>query len=408
MFAPGFAPYAASENLVNSKLALAMINRGWDVSIISARDEGFNYGTDWVEPWLKLKQYTHEVTYEFGKPLNRVFQRLWSTIKIGYPIVRVRWAWEAMKLALDLHEKKPFNFVLSRSISCAAHLPAIAFTRKTSVPWIANWNDPPSFYLPPPYNPKKSFLNRFIWKRYYRDALLHADVNTFPCERLARYIMKSVNLEVLNNVQIIPHLTLDEFQPIKRGMNGSFKLCHAGNLSSERDPIIFLTAFKRLIISESSESDIKFEIIGVENVELNNIINNLGLQGHVTFTGGLGYLEALNKMTDSDVLVIIEAGCKTGIFLPSKLMDYVQVGRPILSVSPIEGTIKDILSIHGGGVAVDCTSLEDVYAGLKELYDSWKKNRLTDYLSKSLFYVFSAKAVLDSYEKLFSELSATT
>jgi len=404
VFSPGFAPYAASENLVNSKLALAMINRGWDVTVISARDEGFKYSSEWVEPWLRLEDRTHEISYDFGKPLNRFLQRIWYSIALGHPIVRVRWAYEALKLALALHEKSPFDFVLSRSISCSAHLPAISFSKKTRVPWIANWNDPPSFYFPPPYNMKAGVLERFFWIRYYRNALEQADLNTFPCARLARHILEKLNLDNLNNVQIIPHLGLDGFKPTQPQMNGSFKLCHAGNLSSARNPTAFLMALKKIILSVNHADQIKFEIVGVENVELSKIIDELGLQKHVTFTGGLNYLEALNRMADSKVLVIIEAACSTGVFLPSKLVDYIQVGRPILSVSPVEGTMNDLLSKHGGGRAVDCASVKAIFTGLKDFYYRWKNDTLQDCLSTSLYDSFSAGAVLDTYEKLFFEI----
>jgi len=66
MFAPGFAPYSFSENIVNSKLALAFKEHGWDVDVISRVDEGPLYDADWDEPWLPLKPLTHTVVYPPG------------------------------------------------------------------------------------------------------------------------------------------------------------------------------------------------------------------------------------------------------------------------------------------------------------------------------------------------------
>ena len=38
----GFAPYSFSESLCNSKLVLAMQEKGWEIDVISRRDNGTN------------------------------------------------------------------------------------------------------------------------------------------------------------------------------------------------------------------------------------------------------------------------------------------------------------------------------------------------------------------------------
>lgn len=59
----GFAPYTFSESLCNSKLVLAMMEKGWHVDVISRIDNGTNYSTEWSEPWILLKDITHQIKY---------------------------------------------------------------------------------------------------------------------------------------------------------------------------------------------------------------------------------------------------------------------------------------------------------------------------------------------------------
>jgi hypothetical protein len=63
--------------------------------------------------------------------------------------------------------------------------------------------------------------------------------------------------------------------------------------------------------------------------------------------------------------------------------------------------MNDFLSKYGGGQVVDCSSEEAIFMGLKEFYASWKNETMQDYPSTTLFDTFSARKVLDTYEKLF-------
>ena len=405
MFSPGFAPYSFSENLVNSKLALAMLERGWETEVISARDDGPTYGAHWTAPWLPLKPHTHEIRYGMGKPLARYAQRAWDSVVLGHPIAGVRWARRALRLALHLHRSNPFHIVLSRSVSDFAHLPAIHFAKRTGLPWLANWNDPPSYLFPPPYQMSATRVRRYLWDRYYRAVVHRATLNTFPTRRLAVHLYGHLGVSDFSTVRIIPHLVHDIPYPPGPQTDGLFRLCHAGNLSGERDPSLFLAALKRFVAWIGSRDRVRFEIIGVVDVPLTNIIKKHGLEDVVTWAGKMDYLETLGRLAASSVLLVIEAPCEEGIFLPSKVADYAQVGRPILAVSPRNGAMRDLLSTDGGGLAVDCTSADAIYRGLSQLYHAWRDGSVQRFAPDALRARLGSDAILGTYESLFREVS---
>jgi len=107
----------------------------------------------------------------------------------------------------------------------------------------------------------------------------------------------------------------------------------------------------------------------------------------------------------SHVLVVIEAPLSEGIFLPSKFVDYVAVGRPILAVSPGRGAVADFLTEHRGGVAADCTDHEAIAGALRQLYNAWANGTLcTDYPSDGLRSLFCESTVVNQYADVFDRV----
>jgi hypothetical protein len=96
-----------------------------------------------------------------------------------------------------------------------------------------------------------------------------------------------------------------------------------------------------------------------------------------------------------------------GIYLPSKFVDGVQCQRPILAISPKHGTVADLLSHFGGGVAADCRSPIEVERSLGRLFESWQAGSLeTTFGSETLRGQFCEDHVLALYEDLFEKVGA--
>ncbi|MBN1356807.1 glycosyltransferase [bacterium] len=406
ILASGFAPYSFSENLVNSKLALAMIRNGWHVDIISARDEGDSYETAWTDPWLDLKSHTHEIAYTHGSGMRRIVERSFAAVRLNHPIGGVRWAGHALALAEKLHRRMPYDAVISRSVSDFTHLPALHFSRRNHIPWIANWNDPPDYLFPKPYRTGRSAFQIRIWDRYFRSVLKTADCHTFPCERLARHICSYFKYSHPDRVRIIPHLMLCDHTPAGQIDSGHLTIRHAGHLSAERSPEPFFIALRRLIDSRNPRPPVRVEFIGVEKVALNALIEKYGLKPVVSTAGRCSYLDTLNLLASSDVVLIIEAPCTEGVFLPSKFTDCIQAGRPVLSISPLNGTVHDLIREHGGGLAADAGSPDAIYEMLGIVYRLWLEKRLPDLISESLPGMFDPKTILAEHAGILNNLNS--
>ena len=408
--APGFPPYMFSENIVNGKLVLAFKKEGWHVDVLSKKDEGASYSTSWIKPFESLKEVTHELNYLGGSKLSRFGDLLYSTLVLnGYPLPGIRWGKRAYFKALELLKDNSYDVIITRSPNDISHLVGFKLSKKTKTPWIANWNDPAATIWPEPYTHRFSILNKLILNRFINKALKKASINTFPSETLKNHF--ATHYPVLDKKQsaIIPHIALieEEYDTLPRTTSNQkvIRMCHAGNLSSERDPNLFFKALKK--IKDECSMSIHLDIMGVINDYTESLIKKYDLQNEIKYIGGFPFIDALKKMSNYDVLVLIEAEMDFGIFFPSKLVDYNQVDVPILAISPKRGYTNSLFSKFKAGVAVYNNDEQDIYNGLKKLIELKSKGKLEEAFDLGALQKFySTKEIINQYKKIFKGLTS--
>ncbi len=408
MFAPAFAPFANPEAIVNSKLALAFLAAGWEVDVISRnlqQESEYNYGSGWVEPWLPLRAVTHEVRYPTagGRP-GRILDTLCGGLKMRSLAPGCRWAAHAVALARELARDRRYDAVLSRSGPEAAHLAALAFVQQARLPWVANWNDPSAEKMPPPCGRGEERKRRPREDRLRSRVAAAASWHTFPCERLRAHMTRYLGPVAAARSSVIPHVALPGAAVTGVRDPSRFVLCHAGNLGYGRDAGPFLEGFARFVRQERARDRARLVLIGAPPGELQGRIQAADLAGLVEVRGSLGYLATLDALAASDVNVVIEAPCAEGIFLPSKVVDCVQAGRPLLAVSPRRGTLVDLIGERGGGIHAACDEPEAIARAIAELFNSRNEGALEQrYGSNVLAPVFSPAAVVDAWRRIFDE-----
>jgi glycosyltransferase involved in cell wall biosynthesis len=103
----------------------------------------------------------------------------------------------------------------------------------------------------------------------------------------------------------------------------------------------------------------------------------------------------------ADVFLLVEAKMKEGIYLPSKLSEYLGGGRPILALSPTEGVIADCLQ-QGGGIVVEPDDVNGISVALSRLYEAWEAGTLSEMRpNESQVQSVSPSQVVPIYEEAF-------
>ena len=390
---------------MTSKLVLTLRQFGCEVDVIS-RAELELYGNSWELPWTELQTCTQELVPASRSKALLLAERVVDAVTLGHPIAGLRWARLAVQRGREMLNQKRYDALISRAPPEVGHLPALILARETGVPWIANWNDPPVGAWPTPYS-NGSQVHQWIYERLARQVLTQATALTFPSERLAQHIFRHFEINPQPRVAIIPHAAMPGLQlPPLRKSTDVFRLCHAGKLCNARDPRKFLEGIQQFLVAERLPAgQFIFDQIGHVDADLQVLSREYGIQEHVRCTGPMSYLATMEYLSQSDVAVLVEAPCEEGIFLPSKLIDYAQTGRPIFAASPRNGTVADLMAKHGGGIAADTSSSESIAGALTALHRAWKRRELDEkFNSRELCKQFTSDSILDSYQEILQVL----
>lgn len=406
LIATGYLPYTFSECLCNAKLVYALQENGWEVDVISRVSRGFSYSVEWQEPWLCLQPNVYEVSYPMGNKFIRTWDLLRSTLQMGgYPLDGIRWARRAYQKAVELHKVKHYDIVLTRSPNDMVHIVGHKLKKHFGIRWVANWNDPADVIWPseiPPYTPiRQKGIKKIINRRYVDSCINKSDISSFPAQTLLDHFkVYFPNLKSEKSI-VIPHIGLSDtlFSPVKYEKKNQFRLCHAGNLVSNRNPELLFQVMRELI--DEHNVSISLDIMGLMDAYMSDLVKKYRLEDNVHFIGSYPYIEVLNKMGDYDVLVLLEAKMHTGIYFASKIVDYAQVGRPIFALSPSTGFAKSTITQYGGGIVVNNEDFRDIKSGLLKLYEAWQTGELIErYNTQQLYSQFSSDRVVEIYNSI--------
>jgi len=411
MIAPVFYPYPPvwPEGMVNAKLALAMKKAGWYIDIIIA---GYTDGSDRRYPseeagWKDLVNNIHIINRGQRKCfVNRLSNLVQGFVLTGHMLRELGWGLSVLKVAKKLNAKNKYNVIISRAIPDYAHFAALLVHRQTRIPWVANWNDPtPNHKFPPPYGKGPFSPLTPNLHKWYQAICKHCLWHVFPTERLREYMCSYLPGQIKIKSSVIPHVAMEKFSIAPVSHDG-FSICYAGSVLPPREVTVFFEGIKRFrkLLDNADSFCARFLVDRPEIVA--ESAKTMGVEDVIKIEATVPYSQMPKVLSQSDVFVIIEAPLKEGIFMPAKIADYAQIGRPILALTPVIGTIVDIFSKHGGGIAVDCQSPDAVAQALQKLYAHWKEGTLDSaYSSDSLSSLFSEDRVLQQYMDLFKKQS---
>ena len=118
--------------------------------------------------------------------------------------------------------------------------------------------------------------------------------------------------------------------------------------------------------------------MGVYDKNTANYIKASSLDNVVKVIPSVSYNESLQILKDYHVALIIEADCEEGIFLPTKVSDFMQCGKPIFAVSPKKGVLKDLCNETYIGYFADVRNIDAIYEEISKLYNDFKDGKLED------------------------------
>lgn len=388
MIAPACFPVTGAENIVNIKLLQALsTSDGFNIDVISRQREWENYPTDELSYFGVRVNHLDIIRVDNKRSPETIYQHLMTYLKTGIVYKGCHWAYPAILAACKLIKKNHYDYVLTKNTP--SFIVGYYIKKKFGLKWVATWNDPfPSEMYPAPYGHGIDAKIGRSGSKAIR-MMEEADVHIFPNDRLRDYMMKYLKINDKRTI-VIPHAAITNNMRYKYQKGKTLRFVHSGNLGSPRDPYTFLAALREFL-NNHSDADVTFTIMGKNNENLSFYIDKLELPNYVRFVNSKKYSESLSDLNSYDVAVIIEAACEEGIFLPTKVSDFMQMHIPIFAVSPAKGVLNDLYNNGDIPYFANVREANNILSQLETIYKDFCEGRLThnqiikkEYLSDSV------------------------
>jgi glycosyltransferase involved in cell wall biosynthesis len=367
---PLFAPAANAEAFCASKMVKAIQDCGSSVVVLSCASMTPNFRSDQSRIWDEVLRVTHDVPQ---LPRKKTWHSAVAAVRF-HTRYYARWVGRVVDMAEALHRANSFDIVYSRSLPVIAHIAGFWCARKLNLPWVANMNDPWEGSGPLFGHRPLPLFERVFYLRWLRRTLLNADFVTYPCKELHQFHIEIAKIP--HNAEIIPHVGCYVPDPLP---SEGFRLVHAGVLGggewTGRPTSALLVGFKAFLDSlPARDSATVLVLVGPKDEETCRLASEFGIDQHVVYAGAVSYEESLKYIASASACVLVEGIMSKGIYLPSKLADYLAADKPVLALSPREGAVA-ALARNGELTRIDHDP-HAVKCAISELYARHKNGRL--------------------------------
>lgn len=334
-----YPPVSAPEALLSAKAVRSLAPA--EVDVVCAR------------PGRWQRQDPDMVGYaeSAARLVHRVRQPWW--VPVVQPVRAARRFPDALRFtvrrAVDAAERlEPdgYDALVTWSQWHSAHLVGLALkAAHPDLPWIAHFSDP---WVDNPLIPVRG-PGAAGSARMERAVVQAADALEFTSAETRSLVLRKYADDAVDRAHVVPHLFDETLYPSAPARSGEqLFVRHLGSFYGRRQPDPLLDALRRLVADDpSTAARLRVELIGPAP----DASRAGGLPpGLVTYRDAVGYHESLRLMVEADLLVLIDAPAEVNVFLPSKLVDYIGAGRPILGLTP-PGKARELVLGLGGAVA---------------------------------------------------------
>lgn len=373
--APSSYPLYGAESIVNLKLLTALSQSGkFEIDLISKKNKHSEYkGNSLEEMGITLKGL-HIVEVDNTINLRTLWGHFMSFLCFGVVFKGSHWAYYALKVAKRLCRQNHYDYVLTKN--SPSLLVGFYLKKHFRLKWAATWNDPyPDYLYPEVY---ATFMHgKKDWASLSQIRIInkYVDVHIFPNNRLRDYLIKEYKVAT-DKTQVIPHVVLNNDRIKKDSKHEILRIVHSGNVSFPRDPESFFIGLRQFL-NNHEDASIQVDVIGVTDSKFKNKVSKYQLEDYVHNVGPLSYLDSLRSLSEYDVCLIIEANVQNGLFLPTKVSDFMQMHMPIMTISPQNGVLHDLFVEHNIGYFANVGDPNIIENTIEQLYSDFRKGQLT-------------------------------
>lgn len=285
------------------------------------------------------------------------------------------------------------------------HLIGLELKRRHGLPWLAHFSDP---WVDNPFN-KYDEQAKALNLSLERQVVQSADIMAFTSRETIDLVLAKYPAEWRQKARVLPQ-SFDSslFQDGASTPKPNITIRYIGNFYGGRTAAPLIGALRLMLDTEpNSLNDVCFELIGISDPAVIRDAGGDALPaGLLKVHPSVEYRESLRLMSEADGLLVIDAPADISVFLPSKLIDYIGAGRPVLGITP-PGTAASLIRELGGPV-VDPSNTEDIRTALLLFIDLLKARRessgLEPWGTPEVRERFEAARVSKSFETMLRDI----
>ena len=352
----------------------------------------------------KFFKNPHEIIrYQRKEYSSRFLRRLINRIAypFSFPDIYRSWAIKAARKVLDTERLHGADVLVTFGNPMSDHLAGLEIKKVFGIKWVAHFSDP---WADNPFHVSDS-LRIKIDKHYERHVVATADMLIFTSRQTRDLVMKKYPDSWNEKARVLPHAYDPDLYSGALKNDNALIIRHLGNLFPPRFPDKMIEGLCLLHERNPAALEgIRIELIGSigKSVRLNLLMKKLP-DGLVMMKEPVKYIESLQLMVESDLLLVIDAPFDTSVFLPSKLVDYVGSGKPIFAITP-PGASADLVSRYGG-IVVDPINPEGIADKFEEVITELGMRKHKNMVNEDVRVTYSAKQVVDKFDELISEFN---
>ena len=355
-----YPPLLVPASICYAKLVLALRRQGVEVEIVTITEDSFDSpGPIPLDPGL-LEVVPEDVvahrvrSRETSWPV-RVAKRLDRARRFTYPWLEPKKReWIGPALAhLERLDLGGFDAVLTCSQPHANHLLGLELQRRTGLPWVAYLSDP---WTDNPYASFGTDRVRSHNRALEDEVYARADRVLFTCPEMLEHVLERHDALDPAKTGSLPHAWVPEWYGHARvevdgAATARVEVLQTGSFYGPRTPLPLVEALEDLRSRRSLEGELRIDSYGGMDPRHAELVRSKGLAEVFRVRGFIPYLQTLTLMPRYRALLLVDAPVTEraeSIFLPSKLVDYVGAGVPIIAATPERGATARVVRDVGG------------------------------------------------------------
>jgi hypothetical protein len=336
-------------------------------------------------------------------------RRAWQMVRTTVPEAEGTWVAAAVRAGeRRLAEMPAETTIYSRSMPGSSNVAGWHLARRSGRPWVAHFSDP----WPPrqvlargrawlaPYKPP---LYAFWRRRILRDA----GAITAPSAALLAGLLPPASLP--GRGFVVSHLASEAAPAVEPAAFEFFHIVHAGNFYPLAHTASGLLQGLQRFLERTPEArrQTRLTQAGWEDGDLPEWTTRCRLGDVVHRRGPVAQAEMLTLIRSASLLVAIDYARRDSTVVLSKLPDYINAHRPILTIAASTSAMGGVVTGAGVGLLADYDSVDQIASAIARVFAAWQRRSLQALLpADPARLMFARGTVLTELARAFAAAQA--